>query len=39
MLTYVYATIAKYTDDDTTEYVAEKVLENFCDNDTREIVQ
>ena len=37
MLTNIFSTIAKYTDDDTAEYV-ETLMENPCDDDTREIV-
>ena len=39
MLTNVFSTIAKYTDDDTAEYVSETLLANLCDDDTRMIVR
>ena len=39
MVTQVFSTIAKYTDDDTAEYVSAMLLENPCDDDTREMVQ
>ena len=39
MLTDVFSTITKYTDDDTAEYVSETLLANPCDDDTRESVR
>ena len=35
---YVFSSIAKLTDEDTVEYIAETVLENPFDDDTREFV-
>ena len=36
---HIFSSIAKLTDEDTAEYIAETVLENPFDDDTREFVR
>ena len=39
MVTHTCSTIAKFTDEDTAEYFSATLLENPCDDDTREMVR